>query len=477
MFTKFFLVFSLFVTVFFSTCKREETFPEIGLNFAGPTDVTSDKTGDYFYVLNSDPHRDYNVGSILTINSAGEKISAIHVPPLGNSLARAGSDLIATFSDRKEEGAGTVKLFDLTNPASPVSVKDWNIDSRCSPINAVIRENYKYFAVACANGMMLAGELKTPRSESTLTLVRTYPNTHRAMHINTARNLLIAFPTDLNEQVWSDQVMEDSQSYADNSVGTQTAGGNEVPDGWENTRYQRQNRDRRGAYQYAVYDLAAAATAGFPYKEAEDVQPELHWIYFNLFNFDGSPDLTITADNINNRYYRTNFWQAVPDFDSEDTFYLSHRGYVSTNHSPGSPYANSIIKVQLTGDITSKTLKTEEVMSFERVYGFKGELDPNGRYYPTSFQIQRIKGEPLLLVNHFRDPIYFNNEAYFSLAAKVLGDNSWFTEKASTDVKHSYGSIALTPAGRGISISFFGDVVILLDAFPGTDIKEIKTIN
>lgn len=472
------LVFSLLIGGFVTGCKRDETFPDIGLTLASPTDVAADKSGAFFYVLNADYPRDYNVGSIVTFNSSGDKLGATSVPRLGRSLTRSGDDLFATFSSRGDEGGPAVQLYDISKPQTPVFVKQWEVDGSCNPINLVAREGYKYFAVACANGMLLAGELKTPRSESTLTLVRNYPFSRRAMHINVARNLLIAFPTDLSEQSYADGLQADKDSVtSDNDKGTVIENTpNDVADIWEAGVFERRNKDRRAPYQYVVYDFAAEAANGFPFKDGLNVQPELHFVYFNLLNFDGTPDSVIKSDNLTLKYYRTNFWQAQPDPNTDDIFYLSHRGFTTTTR-PGSPHANNIVKVTLIGDLKAASYLTKDVLNFERVYGFKGELDPNGRYYPMGFQIQQVRGQPLLLVNNFRDLINFPNQYYFSLAAKVLGSNSWFTEKSTTDVGHSYYQVALTPSGRGMAISFYGNVAILLDAFPGTDINEIKTIN
>ena len=473
------LFFSLLIGGMVTGCKREEKFPDIGLTLASPTDVASDKSGGNFYVLNADYPRDYNVGSIVTMNSAGDKLGAIAVPRLGRSLTRSGNDLFATFSSRGDEGGPVVQLYDLTKPEAPVFVKQWEVDVLCSPINTVARDGYNYFAVSCANGMMLVGELKTPRAASTLTLVRNYPFARRAMHIKTARNLLSACPTDVSEQTWADIRQLDADSLtSDDDSGTVIAGTpNDVPDEKEQDLFRRRNKDLRAPYQYVVYDLAAEAAKGFPFVDDPKVlQSELHFVYFNLLNFDGTPDYVFKNDEINFKYYRTNFWQAQPDPNTDDIFYLSHRGYTTTTRT-GSPHANNIVKVTLTGDLRAKSFNTKDVFNFERVYGFKGELDPAGGYYPMGFQIQQVRGQPLLLVNNFRDLINFPNQYYFSLAAKVLGSNSWFTEKSTTDVGHSYYQVALTPSGRGMAISFYGNVAILLDAFPGTAINEVKTIN
>lgn len=459
-------------------CKRAEKFPDLGTKMASPIDVAADKSNSYFFVLNADYPRDYNVGSIVTLSADGVVQSALHVPRLGRSLTVAGDDMLVTFSSQGDEGAAQVQLYDAADPKNIKYVASWGMSAGCNPVNAVMRSGYKYFAVACSNGGLMVGELKTPRSESTLTLVRQYTGARRALHLDVERNLLIAFPTDLDRQSLSDTQLVDAVTYSETD-GTETASPNEIPDQWELNARDRA-KDRRGSYQYifAVYDIAAGAAANFAFKQTKEVLGELRWTYFNLTNFDGTPDVELTTDNLTTRYYRTNFWEAKPDPDNSSAFYLSHRGTSYSRPDVGtSPHANSIVHVTITGDLTDTSLKTSDVLSFERVYGFKGELEESGKHYPGDFEIQTVNGSPLLLVNHFRDLINFRGQTYFSLAAKVLGDNNWFTERSSTSPETSYYQVALTPSGRAMAVSFFGNVVILLDALPGADIKELKYIS
>ena len=81
------------------------------------------------------------------------------------------------------------------------------------------------------------------------------------------------------------------------------------------------------------------------------------------------------------------------------------------------------------------------------------------------------------MVNHFRDPVFFPSSQYSALAAKVLGDNTWFNEIIEPKTGHQYYQFALTSSGRAMAVSFYQNMLILLDTTPGAAITEIKTIN
>ncbi|MCX6123621.1 MAG: hypothetical protein NTV34_02555 [Proteobacteria bacterium] len=274
--------------------------------------------------------------------------------------------------------------------------------------------------------------------------------------------------------------MTDLKTFTDDDSDASSAVPNEIPDVWEENKVGRRNKARWGTYQYIVYDIAEEAKKNFPSVEDSSLVPaELRWVYFSLSNFDGSPDISRTTKNINERYYRTNFWEAKPDLNDVDSFFISHRGTSDANRI-GSPHANSIIRVRMTGDLRPSggaAPKTEDVLSFERVYGFRGELEESGKHFPCDFEIASVKGSSLLLVNHFRDVKNFPASRYASVVSKVLGENGWFSEISEGATGHSYYQLALTPSGRAMAVSFFQNIAILLDAAPGTAITEFKTIN
>jgi hypothetical protein len=231
-----------------------------------------------------------------------------------------------------------------------------------------------------------------------------------------------------------------------------------------------------------VYNIKEEATTkpeAFAFKELTKSTNELRWIYFDLSNFDDTPDVTTTIDSQYRRYYRTNFWEAKPDPENSGAFFLSHRGF-SDAQKTGSPHSNSILRVSYQA---SKMLEggiyTDKFMTFERVYGFKGELEASGKDYPGSFDIANVQGKQVLVVDHFRDLYNWpRNQTYFAVAGKIIGENDgWVSKIESTDPLYSYNEVALTSSGRALATSFYGDRVILLDVIPETDITtNIKTI-
>jgi len=454
------------------SCKKDENFPPLGDKVVSPIDVASDKSGQYFYAINSDYPRDYNQGSLLVLNTEGQKLGVTPLPRLGRSLTVAGNTLIVTFSN--SEGSGPrVILFDITNPAAPLLAKTFELSDGCNPINAAARENYPYWVVSCSNGQIHAGTLDANLANSSLSYVRNYAVARRALHIDTSRNLLFAFPTQLGEQETSDVELEDSKTFSD-PAGVETAVPNQIPDFYERNRVVRADKARRGLYQFAVYDLAAGAAGGWQKKEFSDSLDELRWTYFSLSAADGTPDVAATPENANKRFYRTNFWEARPDLTDPSTFYLSHRGNPDPNRG-GSLFANNILRVKITGDITSAAVFTSDALSFERIYGFKSELEPASRYFVGDFDIQTVQGQPLLVVNHFKDFSNWPGQAYFSVVSKVIGNNTWIAETSSTSSSKAFYQIALTPSGRALAANFYGNSLILLDVTPGVGITERAT--
>ena len=472
-----------FVGIALSACKRDEKFPDLGMNVASPVDLALSEDQKYFYALNADFDRRYNTGSILVLTPEGEKVGVAEVPRVGRSIAVSGTDLLVTTASGDDKSSPGVFLYSLSDPKKPTLVRQWVPE--CVPLNAVMRKGYKYFAISCVSGQLLIGTLADQRENSTLKLVRDYGTARRAMHLDPERNLLFLFATDLGEQVWSDLELEDSKSY--DELNNITEASNEVPDSYESSRRSRANKSVRQKFQFIVYDIGAESKASpepFPLRAERDAvfDGEARWMHFNLTNFDGTPDTDtgFTADGMRFKYYRTNFWKALPDRNDPDLFYLSHRGHSESNRER-SKHANSIVRVRITaspiGADGGAHPKTADFLSFERIYGFKGEINENGLQYPGDFSISQNQGQQLLVVNHFRD--LFNwprKQVYFSIAAKVIDDNFWFDEFASTSGFDSFFSLAVTDQGRGMACSFYGSSLIMFDVAPGTAIKEINRI-
>ncbi len=75
------------------------------------------------------------------------------------------------------------------------------------------------------------------------------------------------------------------------------------------------------------------------------------------------------------KHYRTNFWSAQPDPTDANAFYLSHRG----KNSEAARFAITLCGCALFGRsllAAEASTPTSKLMTFERVFGFSGEIDP-----------------------------------------------------------------------------------------------------
>ncbi len=460
-------------------CVRDEKFPSIGAKFAGPIDVAVDASGEYFFVLSADTDRTYNHGNIVTLNKEGQKLSAVETPRLGKSLTLSGDTLIATF-ESAENTENQVVIYDVSQPEKITISAAFDLD--CSPLNAVLNSTYAYFAVSCYGGGLYVGELKTPRQTSTIHKVRQFSISRRAMFLDPSRNLLFLFTTDLGRQSIFDTVYNDAVSI--NTEGIESPGGNEMPDELERQKSLRENKARHESYQFAVLNLAEIAAEGFPLKlrtdSPEQYQKDLRWLYFNLSNYDGVPDITrpelySTPPTQNN--YRVNFWEAKPDPANTNAFYLSHRGHVVR-----SPYANNILKIEITGDplafdAQGKPPTLTSYFSVSRVYGFNGEV--KAWHYPGDFEIVNTFGEPILIVNHFKDLVNRENDDAlgFGLAARPVNNFNWLQEMSDNNPTSSFYQVAVNERGTAISCLFYTNAVIIFQVSPTPGSFTSRIIN
>ncbi len=522
-----------------STCARDEKFEDIAQNIAGPIDLSLSADESTVYVLNADIDRRFNSGSILMMDSDGNKLGHTKTPRLGRFLARIGNALIVGFDrdSNDEKVFPKLHIYDVSNPTAPVLAKEFELE--CTPVNAVGRQNYKHFAVSCINSRLVAnrGQLymgtfgETSLQDSTIKLVRKYNQTRRAMYIDSDRQLLFMFPTDMDRQEsrdlgpderqtsedkksWTVTYTQESASSAITAADVEASEPNEVPDSFEATNSARLKRGARRAFQFIVYDIekeAAAQPEAFPFRSDESniagsetisyprvyqegratadqaiITGEHRWLYFNLRDFDGTPDLGDKfLANQYLKFYRTNFWEAKADPLDADAFLISQR------QAPGDfySYSNNVIRVRIVGNarVNSETGNapiTSDYLDFERVYGFRGEttegtvaeLDESGsRSYPGDFEMQIVSGRPLLVVNHFRDLDNFESKFRgFAITAKTLDGDIWVASKSETDPKSSFYQVVLTSKGVGFSSSFYGQTVIRFEVEPGVDISNLK---
>ena len=416
-----------------AACKRSESFPTLGTKIAGPADVEVTADGSHFIVLNSDFDRTYGQGSLLILDRDGEKLSALPTPRMGRFLTLAGKDLLVGFDAADVDDAPTLVLYDMSDPVNPIEQTRWALE--CSPLNGELRPGYPYFVVSCTSGQIYLGKLADDRSQSTMKVIRRFGLPRRALHIDPVRGLIFAFATDLDKQSSADSPEKDEQTYDDQAKLVPGVAGDEIPDERQNTRRALSNRGIWQLYQFFVYNISQEAGSSptcttpqdgiedcFPFRKTSDPQVlrELRWLYFRLTNIDGTPDpMAEPLQSSSFKYYRTNFWTARPDAYDPNAFYLSHRG---PPRDDGSPHANQIIRVRIVGDVlgelaadpvAGKAPKTEDIMQFERVYGFAG-TESSRYHYPGDFELTEISGQRVLLVNHFRDLVnWVRGDVYF----------------------------------------------------------------
>ncbi len=472
-----------------ASCKRDEKFLTLGDKVASPSDIAVSPDGEYFYVLNSDLDRAYNTGSILVIDDDGNRVTAVPTPRLGRHMNVGGNVMVVGYEASEESEKPAVRIFDLSNAAEPVLKKEFSID--CSPVNAAIYENYKYFVVTCLFGKILVGELNfTDLSQSTLTLVRTYGRVRRALYIDRNRDLLYMFPTIFGQQDRiTDRQLTDTKTY-DAETDTLAEGANEVPDGFESDSLVRTQLLRNRTYQFGIYDIRAEAERGFPFRSAstEDdpenlaaLDAEHRWLYFTLLDYDGTPDSSAGVTDPTIKHYRTNFWEAKPSASDPNVFYLSQRGHPDGTYA----FSNNVVKVTVLTDprgAEGSVPLTSEAFSFERIYGFKGELRGTSSgsdkvHFPGDFEMVNVFGQDVLLVNHFRDLVYFGkSQRFYSIAASTPMEGSWRDEVTSTSARTSMYQLAANQRGRVMTGSFYGNAVILLEVKPGAGITTLKRI-
>ncbi|MFW7381850.1 MAG: hypothetical protein ACOH5I_23795 [Oligoflexus sp.] len=464
----------------FTACRTEERFLTLENNFAGPVDVIH--AGSYFYVLNSDFDRRYDQGSIIVLDpdaeEGAEKLAVVKTPRMGRSLHQVGSWMIVGYDRPELEGDGRVELRSIEDDGLSLPVRAaWDIP--CSPINAMISPNERYIAVSCIGGDLWAGRLNTAAPEqSNIQHVRSYGVTRRALYFyeTDSQSILFAFPTDIAEPRLADLSAFDRLSYnpanAINDDGTLELdeGPNEVPDVLETELADIRRPDRRLPYQMAIYDLQAAEAEGFPLilngtvGSPTQADRERKFIYFTLKNLEENWENDDQWNNPERKYYRTNFWAARPDPKGDETvFYLSHRGFTD------SPFANNILRVKINPDAltdTSQLPESSDILWYERVYGFSGE-NPDLKNYPGDFEFAHVGQDDILLVNHFRDAVYWDPYLQkFSIAFKRLGSSPSETppdEEVGIGFGQSYYQLAVNAQGTVVSGSFYGDSVMILD--------------
>ncbi len=473
----------------FWACKTDEKLPRLGEAIAGPVDVATSPSGRYFYVLNSDYERKFNEGSIMVIDpdqATPEKVSTQPVQRMGRSLNVAQNLLLVTYDAVELKQTRHVELWDLKNEANPTLAKSWDIV--CSPVNGIIAPSKAYFAVSCATGELYMGRLNASSlADSTLDLVRNYGYAHRALHFyeGGAGTWLLGFPTDLDSPDADDFPATDVKTY-DLASDTVKDGADEVPDSLQDTLSARRRPATGYPYQMILYNVTSEETASkadpniggqnFRYVEMGTflkpnvVNSEMRFVYYTLRDLDGTPSAGEGTVDLSNRAYRTNFWMARPSLDgTPEVFYLSQRG-----NSYGSP-SNNVLKVEInaTAIAASSSSKFSDMFKVERVYGFGNDRDSTGRY-PGAFALAEIDGEPMLLINHFRDLINFRDAPFYGISRKFLNPPFSLEQASSFDsvsFDSSFYQLAVSKSGKLLTCSFYGRSLFLFDVRPRTSMS------
>lgn len=435
----------IFCIIALSACTSKERFAELGEKIASPTAVAVSATGNHFYVANADYDRTYNRGSITVLDGEGRKLRAVSTPRMARSLTAAGDALLATFDRSSSTDTPAVHLYTLASPAAPVLRKAWNIS--CSPLNAVMRDNFEFFFVGCRQGELFVGSKKN----LSLKQVRDYGHARRAMHLDFKRGLLLSFVTDINRQEYKDVILEDRITIKD---GEEIEKQNDIPDDWESSQ-KKMHRGR--IFQFTVYDIFAAQKQlnPFPYAKKNN---EFRWLYY--------------SDPAKKRKtWRTNFWDTHPDPDDPDKFYLSQRGTPSSS-------SNSVIQVTITANPATKEdgtfLRTGEAFKFEKVYTSSDHQDLK---FPGDIAVATIAGKKTLLVNNFRDFVNWSrDQVFFAITAKTLLEPEWQKSFSSDQTDESYYQFAVNSQGTVVVSSFYGNKVFVFNLQPETEFTLRKVI-
>jgi hypothetical protein len=458
-------------------CRRKESFPDIGDTIASPVDLALTADEKYVFVLNADFDRTYNQGSIITMDTDGNKLNVIKVPRMGRSLTVAGDVMLVTIDQQNEDNntdtPPELLLFDISDPVHPALKQTWLLPA--SPFNTTMRAGYPYFALSCLDGSLFIGDTENGLDQATLKYVRTYGQPRRALYIDPKRELLFGFTTDTTKGLNADNEYIDIWGFAPSPTTHQVLDPSkdptdplaqipdEVPDIYQGSTIQQTGTSFNEVYQFFMYDFVHEKTveapptttpasssavqinimplrtqsdpegcrvqAGiedchFPFRQSTDPyeQDELRWIYFRLSNFDGSPDRSPAYNNPGYRFYRTNFFSAEPDPDDPDAFYLSQRG------SPDrSPWANQIVRVKFTGDPHAygqaptqfpNNLLQKWVPFTDTFFSFErvyGFRGPEATRsdYPGSFKVARVGGQKIVVVNNFRDLVNWVKDDWY----------------------------------------------------------------
>lgn len=436
---KAFTITAFMASFFALACTSTIDLPPIEEHIASPIDVAAgglNGVNKFFFVLNSNLNHTYSDGSILVMNKDGSKKSSISIPRLGRSIKIAGNRLIVTFdADPNDKERSKVMLFQIDytpDPELPTLTlqKEWMFDD-CRALNSVLHSDYKHFAVACESGKLLLGTFPNDDlTQARLVTARRYPSdrtgyTKRAMFIDSTNNLLYAFMIDMNTPKNGDSYKKDTQTWNKETESFDN-GANDIPDEQEKSKARRSNlADKGNPFQYVIIDLNDTnnfENDEFKFREFKDIQDELYWMNFKLQDLSDEIEQPepLEGTKEENKYFRSNFWEALPDPNSTSSFYLSHRG------GSTAPHANNVVHVTLKAGVNPREQKlTQDIFDFKRIYGFKNQRDAHHQYpYLGAFAFTKVNDTDVLIVNHFRSRKDFGEDHFSIQAIKGSSDSS-----------------------------------------------------
>ncbi|MFK7826654.1 MAG: hypothetical protein AB8G05_21110 [Oligoflexales bacterium] len=491
------LFLNTLIASFFFSCTGQKDLPPIEEHVSSPIDIAvSDAEDDnmgYFFILNSDFNHVYETGSILIVSRDGNRKKSVPISRLGRSIKVAGNRLLLTFDENDGEGEQSkVELYEISYSSTGdfpelTHKKTWNFDS-CRPLNSNLRKDYQFFAVACETGSILVGTFDSELSNSKLTEIRKFPTfVRRALHFDTDKNLLFAFMTDMNVPNYKDRYLKDSRTWNKESQEMEE-GSNEVPDVFEDSLKVRKRLAQQGnAFHFVAIDLNKPENLedGSPkFREINDIKDEeLRWMYFTFNDKDGNPETPILStgeDTSTHKYYRANFWEAIPDTNDSSSFYLSHRG---NNSGDISPHSNNVVHVKLKADALTENQKTEDLFDFTRVFGLAEQKA--GVEYTGNFAFTKVGGKDVLLVNNFRTRRDFNDIPHYSIKAIKSDDSDPADAPASYKFNQPYAVLESSKAADGSYYQFAvsdpgvdtdnnADVHVLVSSFFQDTVKLYK---
>jgi hypothetical protein len=121
---------------------------------------------------------------------------------------------------------------------------------------------------------------------------------------------------------------------------------------------------------------------------------------------------------------------------------------------------------------------TSEMFSFERIFGFSAD-NPSSKNYPGDFELYQADSKNLLVVNNFRDAVYWPGQENFAVTVKSLGEANTSTKPAeylSDDFDESAYQLAIDDSGTVLSCSFYGGALLVFDLADDGSISLRKKI-